>query len=142
MPNYLEYQKSVATEFMAYEKRVRNLIDSANWAEEGRYKEIILRNYLNRVLPKNISVGTGFIRNKNYITSQIDIIIYDQSYPLLFSEGDFIIAVPVNVIGIIEVKSNIEPTEINGIIMKANNNGSIISGGTDKPLFNGIFSYN
>jgi hypothetical protein len=142
LPNFLEYQKSVAAEFMAYEKRVRYLIDDANWAEEGRYKEIILRNYLKRVLPKHISVGTGFIRNKNRITSQIDIIIYDQSYPLLFSEGEFIVAVPENVVGIMEVKTSIKPGDLCDIIQKANENASIICGDSARSLFNGIFSFN
>jgi hypothetical protein len=92
MPDYLEYQKSIAQEFKAYENRVRNLINDANWAEEGRFKEIILMNYLKRITPKNVSVGTGFIRNNTgETTSQIDIIIYDNTYPLLFSEGDFVI---------------------------------------------------
>jgi hypothetical protein len=142
MPNFLEYQKSVAQEFKAYENRVRNLIDSTNWGEEGRFKEIILRNYLKRVLPNNIGVGTGFIRNNEVITSQIDIIIYNQSYPLLFSEGDFIVATPENIIGIIEVKTRIDPSTINSIIKKANENANIICGNTDKALFNGIFSFN
>ncbi|RUT30486.1 hypothetical protein EJP77_11640 [Paenibacillus zeisoli] len=142
MPNYLDYQKSVAAEFKAYEKRVRYLIDDVHWGEEGRYKEIILMNYLKRVLPKNLSVGTGFVRNKTEITSQIDIIIYDNSFPVLFSEGDFVVATPENVIGIVEVKSNIEPNELCSIIEKANRNGSIISGGSDLLIFNGIFSFN
>lgn len=142
LPNYTEYQKSVAAEFLAYEKRIRYLIDDNHWPEEGRYKEIILMNYLKRVLPKPISVGTGFIRNKDSLTSQIDIIIYDQSHPLLFSEGDFIIAVPDNVLGIIEVKSTIKPSELCSIIKKANNNASIICGGKERHLFNGVFSYN
>ncbi|BBI33598.1 hypothetical protein KCTCHS21_29970 [Cohnella abietis] len=142
MPNYLEYQKSIASEFKAYEKRVRHLIDDAHWVEEGRYKEIILMNYLKRILPKHISVGTGFIRNQDTITHQIDIIIYDNTYPLLFSEGDFIIAVPENVIGIIEVKSNIVPSDLCDIIKKSNHNASIICGNSNKMLFNGVFSYN
>lgn len=142
MPNYLEYQKSVAAEFKAYEKRVRYLIDDAHWGEEGRYKEIILMNYLKRVLPKNLSVGTGFVRNKTEITSQIDIIIYDNSFPVLFSEGDFVVATPENVIGIVEVKTNIEPHELCTIMEKANKNGSIISGSSDVLIFNGVFSFN
>ena len=142
MPNYLEYQKSVADEFKAYESRVRNLIDNAHWGEEGRYKEIILMNYLKRVLPKNVSVGTGFVRNKDEITSQIDIIIYDNTFPTLFSEGDFVIATPHNVIGIVEVKTHIVSTEICDIIEKANNNAAIIAGGVNEFIFNGIFSFN
>ena len=142
MPNFLDYQRSIAKEFEAYENRVRNLIDDAHWGEEGRYKEIILINYLKRVLPKNISVGTGFVRNKDKITSQIDIIIYDNMFPLLFSEGDFVIATPENVIGIIEVKTRIRPAEICKIIDNSNNNADIITEGRDKMIFNGIFSYN
>jgi hypothetical protein len=142
MPDYLEYQKSVAAEFKAYENRVRNLIDNRHWAEEGRFKEIILMNYLKRVLPKHLSVGTGFVRNQNSLTNQIDIIIYDNSFPVLFSEGDFIIATPENVIGIIEVKSRIEPNNICNIINRANSNAEIICGNAEKLLFNGIFSFN
>ena len=142
MPNYLEYQKSVVAEFKALEKRVRHLIDNNHWGEEGRFKEAILINYLRRVLPKHLSVGTGFIRNKDNITKQIDIIIYDNTYPLLFSEGDFIIATSENVVAIIEVKSNIVPSEICEIIDIANRNAEIITGNSDMFLFNGVFSYN
>lgn len=142
MPNYLEYQKSVAAEFRALENRVRNLIDNKHWGEEGRFKEVILVNYLKKVLPKHLSVGTGFVRNKERITNQIDIIIYDNTFPLLFSEGDFIISTSENVVAIIEVKSNIMPSKLCEIIYKANENAEIIRDGTDIPLFNGVFAYN
>lgn len=141
MPNYLKYQKSIAKEFKAHELRVRHLIDDANWAEEGRYKEIILMNYLKRILPKNLSVGTGFVRNKNRITKQIDLIIYENNIPPIFSEGDFIVTTPENVIGIIEVKSSIEPSKLLEIVDKANENGLIISNGRDISIFNGVFAY-
>ncbi|MCM3317168.1 hypothetical protein M3603_10965 [Rummeliibacillus stabekisii] len=141
MPNYLEYQKSIAAEFKAYEKRVRNLIDSAHWGEEGRYKEIILMNYLRRVLTNDLSVGTGFVRNGEKITRQIDIIIYDNSYPVLFSEGDFVVTTPENVVGIIEVKSRINRKDICDIMEKSNRNGKIIVGDSNRFIFNGIFSY-
>jgi len=150
MPNYLEYQKSIAQEFKAQEKRVRHLIDGANWAEEGRYKEILLINYLKRTIPKQFSVGTGFARNGDDITTQIDIIVYDNSFPPLFSEGDFVVVPAVSVCAIIEVKSSIKSSEIEGHIEKANKNGEIIfKGFCDQSyrnraelFFNGIFSYN
>ena len=150
MPNYLEYQKSIAQEFKAQENRVRYLIDNANWAEEGRYKEIILMNYLKRTIPKQFSVGTGFVRNGDDITTQIDIIVYDNSFPPLFSEGDFVVVSAVSVCAIIEVKSKIKSSEIKGYIEKANENGKrIFRGFCDESynnraslFFNGIFSYN
>jgi len=144
MPNYLEYQKSIASEFKAYESRVRNLIDDANWGEEGRYKEIILINYIKRILPTNISVGTGFVRSGNLITKQIDIIIYDSTYPLLFSSGDFVVACGESALGFIEVKTNIAPSQITDYINKACENERIIRDTVRRPkfVFNGMFAYN
>lgn len=143
MPDYLNYQRSVAAEFVALEKRVRDLIDDANWGEEGRYKEVVLKNYLRRVLPENLSVGTGFVRNGDEITKQIDIIIFDNTYPLLFSEGDFVITTSYNVVGIIEVKSSIMPSKLFKIMKNANDNAYKIAKGMGfgYRLFNGIFSY-
>lgn len=142
MPDYLNYQKSIAAEFKAFEKRVRDLIDTSHWGEEGHFKEVVLMNYLKRTLPKHLSVGTGFVRHDDRITKQIDIIIYDNTFPLLFSEGDFIVTTSANVIGIIEVKSKIAPGALCEIIDIANNNAEIIVGESDMTLFNGIFSYN
>ena len=142
MPDYLDYQKSIAVEFKAFEKRVRSLIDKSHWGEEGHFKEVVLMNYLKRILPKHLSVGTGFVRNDDRITKQIDIIIYDNTFPVLFSEGDFVITTSANVIGIIEVKSKIAPSGLCEIIETANNNAEIIVGQSDMNLFNGIFSYN
>ena len=105
-----EFQKSITEELNVVKNRVRNLIGSRHWGEEGRYKEAILKNILRKFLPRNISVGTGFIvitNNQNKISKQIDIIIYDNSHPVLFSEGDFIITTIKNVKGIVEVKSSI-----------------------------------
>ena len=141
MSDYKEVQKSIAAEFNAYKDRVRNIIDDAHWGEDGRHKEVVLMNYLKRILPKHLSVGTGFVKNKNAITKQIDIIIYENNYPTLFSEGDFVIAVPENVVGIIEVKSNISAKNLSDIVKTSNDNAYIICENTNKKLFNGIFSY-
>lgn len=141
MNEYLEYQKSVALEFQAYKDRIRYMIGNHHWGEDGRYKEILLINYLRRMLPNTVSVGTGFVRNKEKLTSQIDIIIYANNIPLLFSEGDFIITTPENVIGIIEVKSTAYASNIGKIIEKANRNAFIICEENERILFNGIFAY-
>lgn len=142
MSNYVEYQKSVSSEFEAYKNRVRNIIGGSHWGEEGRHKEVVLMNYLKRVLPSNISIGTGFVKSNRGITKQIDIIIYDSTYPMFFSEGDFAIVIPESVLGIIEVKSNIRNGEdLKEYINKANYNAEVICGNEARNLFNGIFSY-
>lgn len=113
--NVRHYQESVTKELDIVKNRVRNLIGDAHWGEEGRFKEAVLKNALRRVLPNNLSVGTGFILkavgsndNDNKLSKQIDIIIYDNTYPVLFSEGDFIITTFSNVRGIIEVKTRLD----------------------------------
>lgn len=64
-------------------------------------------NYLKKILPSNVTVGTGFVKNGEETTNQIDLIIYDNSVPTLFSEGDFVVVLPESVYGIIEVKSKL-----------------------------------
>ncbi|WP_391116848.1 DUF6602 domain-containing protein [Psychrobacillus sp. L3] len=134
----MKYHESIAKEFEASRDRVRYFIKDAHHAEDGRYKEILLMNYLRRVLPSNVSVGTDFVKNGTEITKQIDLIIYNNSIPTLFSEGDFVIAIAESIYGIIEVKSKLPPGErCKRAIENANHNGRII----DREIFNGIFSY-
>jgi hypothetical protein len=123
MANTREFQESITQELNIIKNRVRNLIGNAHWGEEGRYKEAVLKNVLRKFLPKNLSVGTGFILaangnndEDNILSRQIDIIIYDNTLPLLFSEGDFILTTLSNVRGIIEVKSRITHNTLPGIV--------------------------
>lgn len=145
------FHKSTTQELNVIQNRVRNLIGDSNWAKEGGYKEAILRNIIKRFLPQNFRIGTGFIikPKKNNLrrtdikcSTQVDIIIFDASYPLLFSEGDFYIVTPDCVRAIIEVKSNIQNQDLADIINKGNKLGGFISSSNSKqPIFNGIFSY-
>jgi hypothetical protein len=141
--NPSEYHKSIASEINSLQNRVRYLIGDAHWGEDGRYKEAVLRSVIRRFLPSNISLGTGFVIDKQEddkiaISKQIDIIVYDNTYPVLFSESDFVITTPANVRGIIEVKTKINSNpNLKKIISSATYNGQII--GDD--IFNGIFSF-
>ncbi|WP_456488282.1 DUF6602 domain-containing protein [Caminibacter pacificus] len=148
-----KFQKSINEELKIINNRVKDLIDieGNHHAEDGAYREAILRNVIRRFLPNNISIGTGFIiaekRGEFKRTSQIDIIIYDNTYPLLFQEGDFIITTPKNVKAIIEVKTSIKNSSyendnngIFNIINKAKKNYEIIKK-YNKKIFNGVFSF-
>lgn len=119
------FQESITSELDAIKNRVRNLIGSAHWGEEGRFKEVVLKNVIKKFLPTNLSVGTGFILKANgesdednVLSTQLDIIIYDNTLPLLFSEGDFIITTPTNVRGVIEVKSRLNVTRLRDTVQK------------------------
>jgi len=137
-----KFHKSISKELKVIQDRVRNLIGSAHWGEEGRYKEAVLRSIIRRFLPENVSIGTGFIlkkeRDEIKISNQIDIIIYDNTYPVLFTEGDFLITTPANVKGIIEVKTELNSSDVMDVVSKATNNGKVV----DKKIFNGVFVYN
>jgi len=144
--NPLKFQESINKEFELIKDRVDNLIDidENHHGENGAYKEAILRKIIKRFLPNNISIGTGFIVTKstNNIysrTTQVDIILYDNNYPLLFNEGDFIITTPKNVKAIIEVKTTIRNSELNDIVLKSKANMDLIG---NPNIFSGIFSYN
>jgi hypothetical protein len=160
-----KFHESITGELDLIQNRVRNLIGNSHWGEDGNYKEAVLRSVIKRFLPKNISVGTGFIiKKKNNIINnmseicdlinfknfnndfdeladisyQIDIIIYNNNYPVLFEEGDFIITTPKNVKGIIEVKTALNYKNLEEAIIKSTHNGNLF----DQKIFNGIFSYN
>ncbi|MBU1017984.1 hypothetical protein KKA33_03065 [Patescibacteria group bacterium] len=152
MQNISQFHQSTSDELNAIKDKVRSLIGSANWGEEGRYKEAILKNVIRKFLPKKFALGTGFVvkrkstNDPHEISKQIDIIIYDTAYPLLFSEGDFIIIGAEAVNGIIEVKTNLKNQTPENVIKKSNEMGKFVfqakaNRGSTKPFFNGIFSY-
>ncbi|SIT94655.1 DUF6602 domain-containing protein [Pontibacter indicus] len=148
MMNTLDFHKSTAAELLALTNRVRNLV--RHWGEDGRYKEAVLKSVIQRFLPEKYRISTGFVvkqtnqRGTHESSNQIDLLIYDTSYPVLFREGDFVIVTPDAVEAIIEVKANITNQGLLGVINKANEVGEFIYNGrspNSKPIFNGIFSY-
>lgn len=134
--DYLNYRKSISDELISVKDRVRNFIGGAHYGEDGRYKEIIVTNIIKKNLPSTIGVGTGFIVGENdQITKQIDIIIYDKKYPLLFSNGDFIIVLASAVYGIVEVKTKLNAANFSETIENSSYNGGIIN---NQNIFNGV----
>lgn len=138
MPNYLEYRRSISNELISIKDRVRNFIEDNHWGEDGRYKEIILSEILKNLLPQNVTVATGFILGKgNQVSNQIDIIIFKNDYPVLFKMANFVVVAKESVVGIIEVKSKIDSSNIKEAIEKSHNNGKLVG----NHIFNGIFGY-
>lgn len=139
MYDYNSFQKSISNELISIKNRVRNFIGNRHWGEDGRYKEIILRDIIVEKLPSFASCGTGFIVGEYHqISTQIDIIVYRNDIPLLFKKGDFIIAPQEAVLGIIEVKTKLYYGNIEETIRKSHENGKLVN----QEIFNGIFSYN
>lgn len=142
--NSVEFQQSTTIELDVIKNRVRNLIGSRHWGEDGRYKETILKKVLKTRLP-NLSIGTGFIVNEaQNVSKQIDIIIYDETiHEPFFKEEDFVI-VPNNCVkGIIEVKSKIHSSaQLKSILGNFDSSiESVISQEQQSSLFLGLFAY-
>ncbi|MFK5878496.1 MAG: hypothetical protein QM478_03255 [Flavobacteriaceae bacterium] len=144
----IDFHKSTTKELLAVKDRVRNLIN--HWGEDGRYKEAVIKTIIQRFLPEKYRIGSGFVvrqtaqRGNHESSNQIDLIIYDTAYPVLFKETDFVILTPDSVVGIIEVKANVTNQGLSTVIKKANENGEFIfkaKSDKNKALFNGIFSY-
>jgi len=144
----IEFHKSTTKELLAIKDRVRNLVN--HWGEDGRHQEAVIKTMIQRFLPETYRIGSGFIvrqtreRGNHEPSKQIDLIIYDTSFPVLFKDNDFVILTPDSVLGIIEVKANATNQGLQAIVKKANENGKFIFDARmdkSKPLFNGIFSY-
>lgn len=145
-----ELYESIGKEMHVKKNRVRNIIGDAHWGEEGKYKEILLKQMIQRYLPQDLSIGTGFIATKTdesiSTTSQIDLIVYQNSYPPLFREEDFVILHPEPICAIIEVKTNIYSSkpDLEKIFDKASRNAIKVLQSKQNyttHFFNGIFSY-
>ncbi len=100
-----KYFKSIFTECEALENRVRHFIDDNHWLTDGEWKESVLRTMISRSCPQNISVGRGFILTEDGCSTQIDVLLYDNTQPVLYRDADLVFIPPSACRAIIEVKS-------------------------------------
>lgn len=117
MSNQLDVTKqfrSLTQEFLSLRDRVRFMIGGQHWLTDGEWKEAVLRSILRRHLPENIEPVRGFVLYPLYpvnkppavrATSQVDVLLYDNSKPTLFRDGDLVFVTPDAAPGLIEVKS-------------------------------------
>lgn len=96
--------------------------------EDGRYVEALLRSYLQKYLPRDLEVLTGFIlrpavklgdndrsrsKEQDLHTTQLDIIIYDSgTYPVFQRMVDTVIVPPEGVVAVLSVKKTLCAAEI------------------------------
>ncbi|WP_142830830.1 DUF6602 domain-containing protein [Planococcus soli] len=142
--NMVPYFQSISNELSSLQQRVRHLMDDPHWVTDGEWKESVLRNILRRYLPETIKVGRGFIYTKNQCSTQIDVLLYDSSYPIIFKDGDLVFVTPDAVRGIIEVKSKINTQDLSRVFSKLASNAEIVNRNilSDKrPCFTGLFSF-
>ena len=106
--NTQTYLESWAEELNARAARVRQLIGDKHWGTDGRHKEVIVREFLNRYLPKELSVGSGFVKSlsTDQCSPEIDVLVSDNLlHPPFFNEGEIQIVPSSAIVAMIEVKS-------------------------------------
>src|SRR3990172_3909969 len=101
------HYRSLAAEIEALKNRVRNFIAKSHWQTDGEWKESVLRAIIQRHLPSDVGVGRGFVIKPSASSSQIDVLLYDTSKPLLYRDGDLVFVTVDAVRGIVEVKSKL-----------------------------------
>jgi hypothetical protein len=135
---HIEFYESINKELVSLKDKVRNLIDNAHWLTDGELKESILRNLIRRHMPENIEVGRGFIITEEGCSKQIDILLIDKSFPVLFRDGDLVFVTPNAVRGIIEVKTTADSNNVVNALENLTFNSQFLS---YKDCFVGLFAY-
>lgn len=137
----LDYFRSITLEFQALKDRVRHFIRDRHWLTDGEWKESVLRSVLRRHLPQNIGVGKGFVITKDGPSSQIDILLFDRTKPLLYHDGDLVIITSDLCLGIIEVKTRLSTAKLREAIQKLADCREYVSHSAQCRPFVGLFSF-
>jgi len=136
------YFKSISAECKALENRVRHFIDDSHWLTDGEWKESVLRTMISRSCPQNISVGRGFILTEGGCSTQVDVLLYDNTQPVLYRDGDLVFITPSACKAIIEVKSTYSAQVYREASVSVSNIANLVR--TSEPninIFVGIFFY-
>lgn len=134
--------KELARELQARKAGVRHFAETKHHQTDGEWKESLLREVLQRHLPKNLEPVRGFVTNGEDSTSQIDVLLYDNGKPVRFRNGDVLFVTPDSVAGIVEVKSSIDSTaKLEQALMPLASNVELIRKAGNKSAFAGLFSF-
>ena len=111
-----EFFRLKAEELLNRLKQVKTIVSKHNLTI-GQIAEGILRAFLKEVCPNKVQVAQGFIYKDNNISTQCDIIIYDNlNYSPLFTWDDLIVIDSNAVLAVIEVKVSIREKDFNKTI--------------------------
>ncbi|MGF6774867.1 DUF6602 domain-containing protein [Paraburkholderia sp. GAS334] len=136
------YLKSITAECEALQDRVRYFIDDGHWPTDGAWKESILRALISRTIPSTFSVASGFVLTESGPSKQIDVLVYDNTIPVLYRGGDLVFVTPSACAAIIEVKSSLRANSFLAAIQKvADDSELILRYPRTRRLFTGVFSY-
>lgn len=91
----------------------------AHHGKLGENREAIVARFLERHLPRRFGVGSGFALFGSTVSSQQDVVIYDQlNNPVLFAEANAPLFPPSGLCAAMEIKSRLTKTELRQTVAK------------------------
>lgn len=137
-----EHFRDISAELKSVQNRIRRLIGNVHWPTDGAWKESVIRSVIRGYLPSTLSVGSGFILTPAGPSTQIDILIYDDTAPILFRDGDFVVIPADCARAVIEVKTSLSKTLLREALEKLNAVSAHLRGRCllSRP-FVGLFTY-
>ena len=107
--NFFAYLHSWSAELLSRASRVRQLIGDSHWLSDGHHKEELLREFLGKYLPDDLTVSRGFVKNASNLeicSTEVDILVSDKKIcPPFFHEGGLQIVDATSVVAHLEVKT-------------------------------------
>jgi Domain of unknown function (DUF6602) len=136
------YYASISEELGALKNRVRMMINDAHWPTDGEWKESVLRAILRRTAPESVTVGRGFVVDRDACSTQIDVLVYDNTMPILYRDSDLVFVPPIACRAIVEVKSSLKAAGFLKAAKKLATVASSVRKSVGKgSLFVGLFAY-
>lgn len=109
----LQYYQLLQDELLYRKRTIDTLIESRQRYSKGIMCEELLRRFFRDVLPNDLAIAHGFIYHSGRKSPQCDIIIYNRAkYSPFLCVNDLVIVPAEAVIGIIEVKTHLNGTEL------------------------------
>ena len=152
--------QSILERYKTVEKILPSLkhTGSKHPAEEGRFVESLIRDFLNKHLPKNLRAMSGFIIKPSTKTGldnfarvnfendlhskQLDIIVYDISnYPIYEQFEEFCIVPPEGVIAILSIKKTLRMKDISAELQSLHETYEICKNEHLRSPYFGLFAF-
>ncbi|WP_427912643.1 DUF6602 domain-containing protein [Ramlibacter sp. MMS24-I3-19] len=115
LKNFRRVVRSHVEMFKAQRDHVHDLLGGRHHYSSGAFRESLLKTFLSTLLPRSVSVDSGFVYGFEQVpnSKQIDVLIWNSSsHSAVFRAGDFVIVPPESVIAAITVKSTLDGAAI------------------------------
>jgi len=135
------YFESLGLELNSLRNRIRQLIADAHWQTDGEWKESVVRTILRRHLPSTATVSRGFVVTSEAATGQLDVLIHDSAKPVVFQDSDLAFVTPDAVLGIVEVKSRVNPGQLGTAVKRIADNIELIRRHPNSQAFAALYAF-